>query len=202
MRSILLMCPRIALRIRAIYPKMVDRAIRSRSSERHPIFMGLRRPSESLTLSRKRGVSGRRPVMDQQPKWKYVASIYLKRKHVLIFRDNGLGLQLQVISRISNPGSPSRKLYFVDGDNRAHATEAELLQALASGPDNDSGRLHPLYVQCVPGTVRSEAPDSDPAPRFPTLLQQGLRWFVALTRRIAAQALQAGYRFPLHRPTR
>jgi hypothetical protein len=140
--------------------------------------------------------------MDQQPKWKYFASIYLKRKHVLVFRDNILGLQLQVISRISNPGSPSRKLYFVDGDNRAYANETELFQALASGPADRSVGLHPLYVQCVPGAARSETPPPDFTPRFPTLLQQGQRWFAALIHRIAAHALSAGYRFPLHRPTR
>ncbi len=140
--------------------------------------------------------------MDQQPKWKYFASIYLTRKHVLVFRDNVLGLQMQVISRISNPGSSSRKLYFVDGDNRAYATETELLQALSGGPDGRSVGLHPLYVQCVPGTVRSETPPPEFTPRFPTLLQQGQRWLSALAHRIAAQALAAGYRFPLHRPTR
>jgi hypothetical protein len=140
--------------------------------------------------------------MDQQPKWKYFASIYLKRKHVLVFRDNALGLQLQVISRISNPSSPSRKLYFVDGDNRAYADETELIQALASGPDARSVGLHPLYVQCVPGAVRSETPPLDFTPRFPTLLQQGQRWFAAFAHRLVVQALQAGYRFPLHRPTR
>jgi hypothetical protein len=62
--------------------------------------------------------------------------------------------------------------------------------------------LHPLYVQCVPGTSPSEAPPADFIPRFPSLLQQGQRWLAALSHRLATQVLQAGQRFPLHRPSR
>jgi hypothetical protein len=140
--------------------------------------------------------------MNDQPKWKYVASIYLKRKHILVFRDNDLGLQMQVVSRVSNPGSPSRKLFFVDGDNRAYGSESELTRALAYGPERASAGFHPLYVQCVPGGASSEPTSPDLTPRFPTLLQQGHRWLAARIHRLAAQALQAGYRFPIHRPTR
>jgi hypothetical protein len=140
--------------------------------------------------------------MEQQLKWKYVASIYLKRKHVLVFRDSVLGVQLQVITRISRPGSASRKLYFIDGDNRAYTTETDLIRALAVGPQPASVGLHPLYVQCVPGTAPSLTPPPDVAPRFPSLLQQGQRWVTALTQRLATQAFQAGVRFSLHRPTR
>jgi hypothetical protein len=140
--------------------------------------------------------------MEQQLRWKYVSSIYLKRKHVLVFRDSALGLQMQVISRVSRPDSVSRKLYFIDGDNRAYATEADLIRALADGAQPASMGLHPLYVQCVPWTAPSATPSPDITPRFPSLLQQGQRWLAGLAQRLATQALQAGGRFPLHRPTR
>jgi hypothetical protein len=202
MRPIMLMRRRIALCIRAIYPKTAAGAIWIRSREGHPIFMGLRKSPRTGIIHRLPWSLDGRPVMNDQPKWKYVASIYLKRKHILIFRDNVLGLQMQVVSRASNPGSPSRKLYFLDGDNRAYGTESELTRALANGPERASAGLHPLYVQCVPGSANSESAPPDPAPRIPTLLQQGHRWLAARIHRLGAQALQAGYRFPLHRPTR
>lgn len=68
------------------------------------------------------------------PQWKYAASIYLPRHHCLIFRDDELGVQKQVMTRRTAFAllAREREYYFIDGEKRTFRSEQKLLRALAS----------------------------------------------------------------------
>ena len=65
------------------------------------------------------------------PNWTYAASMYLSRKHALIYRDDSLGVQLQIMTRTRGlfQGVP-KEYYFIDGDRRIFATEEKMVRAL------------------------------------------------------------------------
>jgi hypothetical protein len=66
------------------------------------------------------------------PEWKYASSIYLPRHHCVIFRDEEMGLQKQVMTRRNTFLFPPRErnFYFIDGDRRTFRSEEHLLKAL------------------------------------------------------------------------
>ena len=73
------------------------------------------------------------------PRWKYRASIYTKRDHCTLYRDDALGVQMQVMVKrewlLLKP--KERVYYFVDGVSRALRSEDEMLRTLrspAAGP--------------------------------------------------------------------
>jgi hypothetical protein len=71
-------------------------------------------------------------VSPREPQWKYASSIYLPRHHCVIFRDDELGVQKQVMTRRNTFIFPAREreYYFVDGDRRTYRSEDHLLKAL------------------------------------------------------------------------
>jgi len=66
------------------------------------------------------------------PQWKYASSIYLPRHHCVIFRDEVMGVQKQVMTRRNTFLFPPRQrnFYFIDGDRRTFRSEDHLLKAL------------------------------------------------------------------------
>jgi hypothetical protein len=76
------------------------------------------------------------------PKWKYAASVYLKRHHCLLYRDDGLGVQKQVMTRrhslLFQPRE--REYFFIDGVDNTFRNESTLLRALARMRNNENGR--------------------------------------------------------------
>lgn len=68
----------------------------------------------------------------QVPRWKYRASIYTERDHCTLYRDDALGIQMQVMERrnwvLVRP--KERVYYFIDGENRTFRSEDDLLQTL------------------------------------------------------------------------
>jgi hypothetical protein len=68
----------------------------------------------------------------QVPRWKYRASIYTERDHCTLYRDDALGIQMQVMERrnwvFRRP--KERVYYFVDGETRTFQSEQELFRTL------------------------------------------------------------------------
>jgi hypothetical protein len=134
-----------------------------------------------------------------EPKWKYVASIYLKKKHALIFRDNGLAIQLQVISRTSSRSGATRRLYFVDGNRTAFSTEADLLHAIEAGTLPQTPGLHPLFIECVPGHSAEGSTFSKAGPKFPSFFEQSARWALGVAHRVGVAVHEVLH--PSHLPS-
>jgi len=66
-----------------------------------------------------------------RPDWSFVRSVYLSRKHCLIYRDEELGVQLQVetLLRYSYAEHPKNH-YYIDGVRRPFRSEDAMLRAL------------------------------------------------------------------------
>jgi hypothetical protein len=66
------------------------------------------------------------------PTWKYSSSVYLPKHHCVIYRDDALGIQKQVMTRrwtfLFQPRE--REFYFIDGDKRTFRSEERLMSAL------------------------------------------------------------------------
>lgn len=72
--------------------------------------------------------------VDTTPSWKYSSSVYLPKHHCVIYRDDALGVQKQVMTRrwtfLFQPRE--REFYFIDGDKRTFRSEDRLIAALRS----------------------------------------------------------------------
>jgi hypothetical protein len=71
-------------------------------------------------------------VASSEPSWKYASSVYLPKYHCVIYRDDALGIQKQVMTRRSTLlfAAREREFYFIDGDRRTFRSEERLLAAL------------------------------------------------------------------------
>jgi len=67
-----------------------------------------------------------------EPQWKFTASVYLKRHHCLIYRDDQLGVQKQVMTRRNSFlfAPKERTYFFVDGISTIFHSEQRMLRAL------------------------------------------------------------------------
>ncbi len=67
-----------------------------------------------------------------EPTWKYASSVYLPKHHCVIYRDDTLGIQKQVMTRRWTFLLPAREreFYFMDGDKRTFRSEDRLIAAL------------------------------------------------------------------------
>jgi len=66
-----------------------------------------------------------------KPEWKFFSSTYMPRKHYLIYRDDTLGIQMQVVTKrkwILFRGK-EKTYFFIDGDKRTFRSEKRLLRA-------------------------------------------------------------------------
>jgi hypothetical protein len=64
--------------------------------------------------------------------WKYTASVYLRRHHCLLFRDENLGVQKQVMTKRKTFlfAPREREFYFIDGVATVFHSEERMLRAL------------------------------------------------------------------------
>lgn len=67
-----------------------------------------------------------------EPQWKFTASVYLRHHHCLLYRDDHLGIQKQVMTRRNTFLFPpkERNFFFIDGVSTVFRTEERLLRAL------------------------------------------------------------------------
>jgi len=113
--------------------------------------------------------------MNKRPQWKYVASIYLKRKHVLVFRDNEIQVQLQVFSRIHGDKSKTDKLYFMDGGAVVFRSEDALIAAREDNPEPIRPGVHRLLVECIARKPDMRESIVVTEPRYPSAWEQLIR---------------------------
>ncbi len=64
--------------------------------------------------------------------WKYTASVYLRRHHCLLFRDENLGVQKQVMTKRKTFlfAPHEREFYFIDGVATVFHSEERMLRSL------------------------------------------------------------------------
>ncbi len=57
------------------------------------------------------------PMTIAEPQWKFTASVYLKRHHCMLYRDEQLGVQKQIMTRRNGIFmTPKERVYFfIDG---------------------------------------------------------------------------------------
>jgi len=65
-----------------------------------------------------------------RPQWQYVFNTYLPRHHCVLYRDNTLGIQLQVMTKTSGWISRPKSYYFIDGVKGSFHTETKLIRRL------------------------------------------------------------------------
>jgi len=80
-----------------------------------------------------------------EPNWKFTASVYLRRHHCLLFRDENLGVQKQVMTRRNTFffTPREREYFFIDGVTTVFHSEERMLRALhriTSGRSSASSR--------------------------------------------------------------
>jgi hypothetical protein len=67
------------------------------------------------------------------PRWKYCASVYTKRDHCTIYRDDALRVQKQILEKrdwlFIRP--KERAFYFIDGDKKVYRSEEAFLRQLS-----------------------------------------------------------------------
>jgi len=66
------------------------------------------------------------------PKWVYESSHYRPRWHYLVYRDESLGVQMQIATRWRNGRFGNRHVttYYLDGEDRVFRSEEKLMQVL------------------------------------------------------------------------
>jgi hypothetical protein len=78
-----------------------------------------------------------------KPKWEYIASKYSDSAHTVVYRDDVLKVQMQVVTKRGNHYNPEKAKYFffMDDDRRTFRSEDDLLSALTKKYDDlDRGR--------------------------------------------------------------
>ena len=85
----------------------------------------------------------------KKPKWTYCASLYLPKKHCLLYRDEGLGVQLQVMTRTDRVlfHPKEEEYYFIDGVERIFRSEDELMRYHHAASTRGALATHSLLAQ-------------------------------------------------------
>lgn len=90
------------------------------------------------------------------PDWTYAASMYLPKKHALVYRDDSLGIQLQIMTKTRGffQGVP-KEYYFIDSDRRTFSSEEKLLRALQKRQMRKAGSSFLLdqYIRRIASTL-------------------------------------------------
>ncbi len=68
----------------------------------------------------------------RRPAWSYCSSVYLPKKHCAIYRDDDLGVQMQVEIRRDWSFFPptERQYFFIDGVKKIYRSEEKMVRAL------------------------------------------------------------------------
>ena len=69
----------------------------------------------------------------ETPRWKYSASVYHAKKHHMVFRDDDLGVERHIVTRIDPLIFLGREkeLYYIDGVDQIFHSEEEMLREMA-----------------------------------------------------------------------
>ena len=80
------------------------------------------------------------------PFWTFGASIYLLKHHCLIYRDESLRVQLQIMTKTQGfSRGKVREYYFIDGVKKVFRNEESMLKALEHRERRETGsRDRPL----------------------------------------------------------
>lgn len=89
-----------------------------------------------------------------KPKWEYISSKYSDNTHTVVYRDNVLKVQMQIVTKRSNHYNPEKAkfFYFIDGDQRTFYAEDELLNALSQKFDDEDRRRFSLILHWARST--------------------------------------------------
>jgi CheY-like chemotaxis protein len=89
-----------------------------------------RRPVRPATPKAAVSAARARARRSLKPQWEYVFNTYLPRHHCALYRDNTLGVQLQVVTRTSGWISRPKSYYFIDGVRGSFPSEGKLVRRL------------------------------------------------------------------------
>ena len=83
-----------------------------------------------------------------RPVWTYCTSVYLPKKHCTVYRDETLGVQLQVeVKREWTLIPPKERSYFfIDGNEKVFRSEDRLLRELERTQLSDAPPAHPRRI--------------------------------------------------------
>jgi len=70
----------------------------------------------------------------QRPLWDYCSHFYVRNKRCAIYRDDGLGVQMQIVVKNDWTFIPPKEhaYFYIDGVKRVYRSEEKLLRALHS----------------------------------------------------------------------
>jgi hypothetical protein len=79
----------------------------------------------------------------QRPHWDYCSHYYVRNKRCAIYRDDGLGVQMQIIVKNDWTFIPPREhqYFYIDGVEKVYRSEEKLLRALDSRARHHSSSL-------------------------------------------------------------
>ena len=83
-----------------------------------------------------------------KPKWEYISSKYLSKTHITIYRDNTLGVQMQIVTKRNQLANPEKAkfYYFIDGDKRVFHSEEEMMNKLRKKIEKEDAERYSLIV--------------------------------------------------------
>ncbi len=96
-------------------------------------------PHEPVTLPECQPPPARERMRNgkQKPHWRYAGSFYQPRRHCLLYRDDDLGVQMQLITKTSGFfAGRAKRYYFIDGTNKVCRSERKLVSILQNGKRN------------------------------------------------------------------
>jgi hypothetical protein len=73
-----------------------------------------------------------REELAETPRWKYSASVYRSKKHHMVFRDDELGVERHIVTRV-DPFiflNGEKELYYIDGVEQTFHSEEEMLREM------------------------------------------------------------------------
>ncbi len=86
-----------------------------------------------------------------KPKWEYVSSRYSDRSHTVMYRDEVLRVQMQIVTKRSDHYNPEKAkyFYFIDTERRVFRSEDELLNALTKKFESEDRQRFSLITHWV-----------------------------------------------------
>ncbi len=86
-----------------------------------------------------------------KPKWEYVSSRYSDKSHTVMYRDDVLRVQMQIVTKRSDHYNPEKAkyFYFIDSERRVFRSEDELLNALTRKFESEDRERFSLITHWV-----------------------------------------------------
>jgi hypothetical protein len=108
------------------------------------------RLGKTAPLTRQYGSTTREKSL-LKPKWEYVSSRYSDKSHTVMYRDEVLRVQMQIVTKRSDHYNPEKAkyFYFIDAERRVFRSEDELLNALAKKFESEDRQRFSLITHWV-----------------------------------------------------